>query len=250
MTRGVTTACLGLTLVVACNRGPDATAPSADAVTPAVASGAEPASLARAAAPEALRAAQTRSFGLPIPAGVTLEDEAPGVQHYRVSAEYPDIVAFFDSNVDGGVTVTEYERGARIEPSSGQGEAVYVYRETAANTFTLSYFDAQRRGASGSSGPTAGAVSAGASDPGPSAATPTATAPGGMATRPAAIQQRFGNPLPDDAQAADSSGPAPIGSPLVIDGGAGMPTGPRTVRPPLRFVRGVQEPRRNPDAEF
>lgn len=267
MTRSLPYVFAAATLLGAC-RGTEAPAPTAPPASEPVATA--PAVQAPRAQPlradgtplEELERASTDAFGLPVPRGTTLIESVDGARHFRTRASLDQIIGFFDANTPGGVTVEHFERGARLVPRDAEGRAVFAYYDQTPAVFTLSYLDTEgrfaRRGASSADG----AGAAADSGQGSSGASASATAGEGdrivPSTPPAShrssaaeqaqfLREQMGSEVSSDDPAARM--PAPVSSP-VVGGGYSEDTAGRSYRPPLRFVRGVREPRQNPDAMF
>ncbi len=214
-----------------------------------------------AAEPTGLLVASERAFDLPVPAGVSRLDVDDGVEHFRLDeASFDDIIEFFEAHLAGGARVTHFERGARIEPAEGPARAIYVYREQVGRAWVVSYFDVDAAAAARSvQTPESDAPAAGVAG----AAGGTAAGSPGFADEAAAVggggQVASPAVAPSDARwleeqmgvqtAEGRAAPAPIG---VRTFSVGIPAveRARSYRPPIRFIRGVQEPRRNPDALF
>jgi hypothetical protein len=218
--------------------------------------------------------ASTDIFGLPVPRGVTLEDRMPGVRHLRARATYDELIAFYDLNIPGGVTVEEFERGARLVPRDAEGRAIFIYREPSSTLYTLSYIDPSEEVATAPLGDATAAADNSAPPANTAASAQPATATGNGAQQPAAIGQPVAQSNAQPAASAASRAATTqadaiqrqLGDAVENDGSARMPPAPittpvvrpeserpeafRSYRPPLRFVRGVREERRNPNAQF
>lgn len=212
----------------------------------------------------ALARASVDIFGLPVPRGVTLEDRLPGIRHVRARASFDELIGFYDLHLPGGITVTEFERGARIVPRDAEGRAIYIYREPSSTLYTVSYLDPSESTPAVTAGEVDAPTSAelapaeqrepaqpvGSAANANNSASPQAdtTAATRTVTRQAEFLDReLGRPIENDGSARNP--PTPITS-SVIRPASERPEEFRSYRPPLRFVRGVREDRRNPNALF
>jgi hypothetical protein len=249
---------------------------------------------------DALRPTPDGTWGIPVPAGVTVDDRSNGAVHYRIRADWADLDAFYARHIADWER-EDYERGARFVAPDGSGRAVYLYRDAARRSWVLSYFEAGTHldathplstqtpslgsGAAAGAAPSVGgagsATGASATD---SASAQGADTPGGFASstsRAATGSGTGGAPSTSSGNAgantttglaartyrsrlddrigartpgSSANGPSPVVRP-------GM--GPARVHPrlrdyaqeqqrqrPVRFIRGVPEQRRNPNAMF
>jgi hypothetical protein len=232
-----------VTALAGCSPGDEQVAAPAPEASGAVEPSAAP-------APDGLGRAGEDVFGLAAPAGVELEEARDSLRHYRINAPFDDILAFYRTQVPDG-QLTRYERGAKIETPDGR--SVYIYRELGESDYLLTYFDGTQ--------PAVG-------DPANSAVD------GAVAPERAMLDQGFGAPTEDGATAGNPGSQTPPtaaeSDPWATEPALPGRDGPaslgfrvinRNVHPRLRddqatqprpidFVRGVHEPRRNPDAQF
>lgn len=222
----------------------------------------------------ALLAADERVFDLVLPQGALPDGGAGGTQHFRIDADFDDLLAFYEEQLPEGYRLTRYERGAQFESTDSGGRSVYLYRERGSG-WLITYFDAgadpslaaadSEQGRTTVGGGTTVAGGAGSANPGPDGS--EQTAPSGAGRRPseapearslprtpAELDDRVGEVYQGDPDAyVPEAGGAPEVIPrvhprveaLIRAGEVG--TGNRR---PLNFTRGVREPRRNSDAMF
>jgi len=91
--------------------------------------------------PPALGRAVTEPFGMALPAGVSVENFTPGVEHYRSRAQYESLLEFYETNLDGNFRLVRYERGAKFEATDGSGRTIYIYRERPGDGYILTYIE-------------------------------------------------------------------------------------------------------------
>lgn len=242
-----------LALVAACSR-PEPESPAETGEGSAAAPVAEPVD-------DALRAASEQVFGLPAPATVELEEARESLRHFRIRAPFDDILEFYRRQLPDA-EVTRYERGAKVELADGR--SVYIYRELGERDYLLTYFDGTQA-ASPEAGAAANSSAASersaldegfgspAGDPAnPGTGTAPANAPAGDAADPAAAPNVVdADPWAREPALPGRDEPPPLGFRVINRQmhprvHAAQPTEPR----PIDFVRGVREPRRNPDAQF
>lgn len=234
-----------ISLLSGCSR------PEPEAPAPATEGSAE--AVVAPPADDSLRPASEQIFSMPVPASVELEEARTSLRHLRIRAPYDEILDFYRRELPDA-NVTRYERGAKVEMADGR--SIYIYRELGERDYLLTYFDGTQQPGAGeaaavpSANPERSVLDQGfgaptSSDPSGTAAAEPApeAAPGGdaAASDPWAVEPAL--PGRDE--------PPPLGF-RVIDRPmhprvrAAQPTEPR----PIDFVRGVHEPRRNPDAQF
>lgn len=202
---------------------------------------------------EGLYTAWERVFDLPLPAGVTMEAWDTHLQHYRSRADWDDLMAFYDRELEAGYSVLFFERGVRIEPANARGRSVYLYRERHGEGVMLTYVN----------DPIAAAAT-------PAAATPEGERPPSLAemmaegvpadqvrqtvtpptrTYTELLEERFGDPTAAPG-GGEAPNPEPIGVRLDNERRPESFRRPDGSQRPITFVRGVREERRNPDALF
>jgi len=175
------------------------------------------------------------AYGLPVPEGAQLKEELTGALHYGIDAEYDQLMAFFDRELEAGFAVTRYTHGVKIEPVRANGRSIYLYRERGQPGWLLTYFESDRR-------------------------PETVAQPGSGAARvePTAVPEeplRLHSQVGEVVEGSTAEAPLP--------GGRLRRTEPRVhprVRallqqraaepPPLNFSRGVPVPRQNSNAMF
>jgi hypothetical protein len=234
----------------------------------------------------ALLMADDSVFELALPQGALPDGGAGGTQHFRINAEFDDLLAFYEEALPDGYVLTRYERGARFEAPDGAGRSVYLYRERGQG-WLITYFDAGADpslaaaentpeqtapsadgttpggrpgsvgdGAGSSQGGDSTTVAAGGSESAPSGRRPGSDAPQARALprTPSELDDRVGAPYQGDP---DTYVPDRGGVPEVVPRvhprvealirSGEVGTGNRRS---LDFTRGVRESRRNPDAMF
>lgn len=125
------------TLCLQCHSGdsalPEVTAPAEASVTPAP------------AAQEPGLRRTLDAYGLPVPEGAQLKEELTGALHYGIDADYEQLMAFFDRELEADFTVTRYTHGVKIEPVRANGRSIYLYRERGQRGWLLTYFESDQR---------------------------------------------------------------------------------------------------------
>ncbi len=222
----------------------------------------------------ALLAAGDQVFELALPQGALPDGSAGGARHFRIDAEFDDLLAFYADELPEGYRLTRYERGARFESPENGGRSVYLYRERGSG-WLITYFDAgadpslaaadSAEGGQSVAGAQAGTVGADPGSTNNAGQEQTAAGAGGTDTTaspqprslprtPAELDDRVGEVYQGDPDAyVPRPGAAPEVVPrvhprvegLIRSGVVG--TGNRR---PLNFSRGVRESRQNSDAMF
>lgn len=113
---------------------------------------------ATATAEAALELEDWGAFGMPVPAGAVVDEVGVTHAHYRIPAEYEDVVAFFEDQLPDFVA-TRYDQGVKLEAQDRSDRSLYVYEDDEDGVL-ITYMDESPDAAAARGG--AGATSAAA----------------------------------------------------------------------------------------